>query len=328
MSYSLDTPYSNQVVFLNSSNSVFKNIDGGDSEYVYSFTTPIQLPINTNMLISVTDAQLPNVIPNVTSANNKISFSIPSFSKFFTITLAEDDGTIDRVYNVSDWLSFVNAKIVIEAISQFTLYGEFQQSTSKIKWFCNFPFQIIDNSSYPTNCYDLIGFAKNTDNTIKYYDENNGILLNSGLNPSYHISMPSIVNFSGTRFIFVKFKNVSVNNLNSNGITDNAIVRIDNNAPYGYYIFYRPIVQQQFLISKRTINNLSFSITDTAGNPLNIWSGDCQITLKLEYIYKPELRSMEAGTIQYELRKLSQIPQGETETAGVYNPETNEFVRE
>jgi hypothetical protein len=140
--------------------------------------------------------------------------------------------------------------------------------------------------------------------------------------------MPSVVNFSGTRFIFVKFKNVSVNNLNSNGITDNAIVRIDNNAPYGYFIFYRPAIQQQFLISKRTINNLSFSITDTAGNPLNIWSGDCQITLKLEYIYKPELRSMEAGTIQYELRKLSQIPQGETESTGVYNPETNEYVRE
>ena len=83
MSYSLDTPYSNQVIFLNSNNSVFKNIDGGDSEYVYSFTTPIELPISTNMLISVTDAQLPNVIPNVTSANNKISFSIPTFSPVY-----------------------------------------------------------------------------------------------------------------------------------------------------------------------------------------------------------------------------------------------------
>ena len=326
--YALDTPYSNQVVFLNSSNSVFKNIDGGGGDYVYSFQTPIQLPTNTNMLISVSDAQLPNVIPNVTSANNKISFSVPTFSKFFTISVQEDDGTIDKVYTVNDFLSFVNAKIVIEAIGQFTLYGEFQTSTSKIKWFSNFPFQIIDTDSYPTNCYELIGFAKNTDNTIKYYDETNGILLNSSVNPSYHITMPSVVNFSGTRFIFVKFKNVSVNNLNSTGVTDNAIVRIDNNAPYGYYIFYRPAVQQQFLISKRTINNLSFTITDTAGNPLNIWSGDCQITLKLEYIYKPQLRSMEEGTIQYELRKLSQIPQGETESTGVYNPETNEFVRE
>ena len=206
--YQLDTPYSNQVVFLNSANSVFKNVDG-EGEYVYSFQTPIQLPTNTNMLISVTDAQLPNVIPNVTSANNKISFSVPTFSKFFTISVQEDDGTIDKVYTVNDWLSFVNAKIVIEAIGQFTLYGEFQTSTSKIKWFSNFPFQIIDTDSYPTNCYDLLGFSKNTDNSIKYYDETNGILLNSSVNPSYHISMPSVVNFSGTRFIFVKFKNVS-----------------------------------------------------------------------------------------------------------------------
>ena len=38
---------------------------------------------------------------------------------------------------------------------------------------------------------------------------------------------------------------------------------------------------------------------------------------------------MEEGTIQYELRKLGQMPklsQGEFE--GVYNPETNEFLRE
>ena len=326
-SYNLDTPYSNQVIFLNSNNSVFRNVDG-EGEYVYSFQTPIQLPINTNMLISVSDAQLPNVIPNVTASNNKISFSVPTFSKFFTVTLQEEDGNIDKVYNVTDWLSFVNAKIIIEAIGQFTLYGEYQTTTSKIKWFSNYPFQIIDSGSYPTTCYDLIGFPKNNDNTIKYYDETNDILLNSTFNPSYHITMPSVVNFAGTRFIFVKFKNVSVNNLNSNGVTDNAIVRIDNNSPYGYFIFYRPAIQQQFLISKRTINNLSFSITDTAGQALNIWSGDCQITLKLEYIYKPELRSMEQGTIQYELRKLSQIPQGETESTGIYNPETNEYVRE
>ena len=71
--YTLDTPYSSQVIFMNSENSVFKNIDGvGD--YTYTFNTPIQLPVSCDMLISITDAQLPNVIPNVTTSNNQISF--------------------------------------------------------------------------------------------------------------------------------------------------------------------------------------------------------------------------------------------------------------
>jgi hypothetical protein len=121
----LDTPYSSQVVFMNSANSIYKSIDG-QGEYVYSFNTPIQLPTNCNMLISITDAQLPNVIPNVTSANNQISFYIPTFSKYFSITLQEPDGTVDKVYTVTDWLSFVNAGIVTEAVGQFSLYGEFQ----------------------------------------------------------------------------------------------------------------------------------------------------------------------------------------------------------
>jgi len=328
MSYTLDTPYSNQVIFMNSENSVFKQIDG-QGEYVYSFITPIQLPTNCEMLISVTDAQFANVIPNVTENNNKISFYIPTFSKYFTIILQEPDGTIDKVYNVTEWLSFVNAKIIIEANSQFTLYGEFQTSTSKIKWFSNFPFQIINTNSYPTSCYDLIGFAKTRSNSVSYYDEDNGILLNSTTNPSYHITMPSVINFSGTRFIFLKFKNISVPNLNSGGNTDNSIVRIDNNAPYGYFIFYRPMEVQRFVIRKQTINNISFTLTDTQGNELNIFSSDAQITLKIEFKYKPELRSMEEGTIQYELRKLAQIPKlTQSEFEGVYNPESNEFLRE
>jgi len=84
MTYTLDTPYSNQVIFLNSQNSVLKTIDGV-GQYQYNFQTPIQLPINCEMLISVTDAQIPNIFPNVSSTNNKISFSVPTFSMFFTI---------------------------------------------------------------------------------------------------------------------------------------------------------------------------------------------------------------------------------------------------
>jgi len=323
--YQLDTPYSSQILFLNSENSVFKNIDG-QGEYVYSFQTPIQLPTNCQMLISITDAQLPNIIPNVTSSNNKISFSIPTFSKLFTITLAEDDGTVDKVYSVYEWLASVNEKITYESLDQFSLYGEYNASMSNIKWFCNYPFKIVSSVEYPTTCFELIGFRKDRFNEVVYESED--VLLSSILNPSYHITMPSCANFSGTRFIFVKFKNISVNNLNSRGATDNAIVRIDNNAPFGFMIFYRPIEVHRFIINRQTINNIAFTLTDTQGNDINIFSNDAQITIKLEYMYKPSMRSMEEGTINYELRKLSKVPMDKASVEGAYNPQTNEFIRE
>lgn len=323
MSYVLDTAYQNQILFLDSQNAVRKTIDGV-GEYIYSFQHPITLPVNCDMLVSITDAQFPNTIPNITSSNNKISFSIPTFSKFFTITLQEDDGETDRVYSVSEFLSFVNAKIILEAVGQFSLYGEFFANQSRIKWFSNFPFSIIDNSNFPTTCMDLIGGAKHPDGTVKFVS--NGILLSSIVSPSYHITMPSTINFSGTRFIFLKFKNLSVNNINSNGVTDNAMVRIDNNAPYGHYIFYRPMEVHRFLMHKRSIHNITFTLTDTRGNDLNIFSADAQITMKIEFVYKPKLRSMEEGTISYELRKLAKIAKlSQEEFQGEYNPETNSF---
>ena len=86
---------------------------------------------------------------------------------------------------------------------------------------------------------------------------------------------------------------------------------------------------QRFMVEERTINNIAFRLTNVKGEDLNIWSADAQITLKIDYIYKPEMRSMEEGTLQYELRKLGEIPKlSQKEFEGVYNPETNSFNRE
>ena len=321
-SYSLDTPYSSQVIFLNSQNSVYKSIDGAGI-YHYNLQTPVQLPTNCKMLLSIQDAQIPNISPNVGSTNNQISFSIPTFSKFFTVTVADEDG--DRVYSADEFINVVNEKILPNSLEQFTLYGIYQPTQAKVKWFCNYPFEIINNASYPTTCIDLLGFQKDFNNNLV---QNGNVLLSSIPNPSFHITMPSCVNFTGTRFIFLKFKNISVNNLNSSGLTDDAIVRIDNNVPFGYMIFYKPAEAHRFLVGKQTITSVQFTLTDTQGNDLNIFSNDAQITLKIEYIYKAEMRSMEEGTLNYELRKLAEVTKDNADLTGVYNPETNEFLRE
>jgi hypothetical protein len=328
MSYTLDTPFSNQVIFLTTQNAIIRNIDGQGSEYQYNFQTPIQVQQNCQLLISITDAQLPNIMPNISSFNNKISFFIPTFSKYFTITIIDSDGSVNKNYNVNSFLSFVNDKISIESNSQFNLYGYYDENNAKIIWYCNYKFQIINTSNYPTTCLSLIGGEKDQFNNYIYYDDDNKIILNSITNPSYHINMPSCVNFSNTRFIFLKFKNITIPNMNSVGLLDNSIIRINNNAPFGYYIFYRPNDIQRFLITKRNITNIAFRLTDMDNNDLNIWSNDAQITIKLETIYNPELKTSEEGTIVYELRKLNKNFPIQDELKGKYNPENNEFLRE
>mgnify|MGYP003672860244 FL=1 len=327
MSYNLNTPFSNQVIFLNTENSLIRNIDGEGSEYQYNFQSPIQVQNNCQLLISITDAQLPNIMPNVSANNNKISFYVPTFSKYFTITVIDSDGSVNKNYNINSFLSFVNDKITTEANSQFSLYGYYDENNAKIIWYSNYAFQIINTISYPTTCLSLIGGKKDQFNNYIYYDDDNEIILNSITNPSYHITMPSCVNFSNTRFIFLKFKNISVPNMNSVGLIDNAIIRINNNSPFGYYIFYRPNDIQRFIITKKSISNIAFRLTDMDDNDLNIWSNDAQITIKLETIYKPELKSSEEGTIIYELRKLNKNFPIQEELKGNYNPETNEFLK-
>lgn len=325
MSYNLDTPFSNQVIFLDTNNAVFRNIDGNNNEYQYNFQTPVQVPLNCDLLLSITDAQLPNVMPNVSDKNNKISFELPTFNTLFTITVIDDDGSADKNYNVNSFLNVINFKILFEAGTKFILNGSYDESNAKIVWFCNFPFKIINTINFPTTCLSLIG--GNKDNFNNFSDDE--ILFESISNPSFHINMPSTVNFTNTRFIFLKFKNISVPNMNSKGVQDNSIIRITNNAAFAHYIFYRPNDIQRFLITKKTISNIAFTLTDINGDDLNIWSNDAQITIKLETIYKPELKSAEEGTIIYELRKLNKnFPKDDTELKGTYNPETNEFIRD
>jgi len=93
-------------------------------------------------------------------------------------------------------------------------------------------------------------------------------------------------------------------------------------------IFYRPSEVQRFIVGKQTISNIEFTLTDTFGDELNIFSADAQITLKIEYMYKPEMRSFEEGTINYELRKLGKIPKDEETLKDIYNPETNRFEKD
>jgi hypothetical protein len=314
--YRLDSPFTSQVVFLNSNNSQTRMIDGEGSNF-FSFNTPIQCPLNCNMLFSITDAQFPNTTPLINETNNKIVFYVPIFDRIVNVTIKE-------CYGVDEFLRLINKEIKLQANGLFQLYGEYKNF--KIMWKGNYPFDILNQTNFETTCLELIGAKRNSFGD--FVNERPGVLKLSKDNPSYNIVMDSPVNFTGTRFIFVKFKNITVVNMNSNGQLDNAVVRIDNNAQPGEMIFYRPLEVHKFLIAKRSIQNLNFTLTDMNDRPLNLFSGNAQITVKIEFIYIPQQREADEGTIGYTIRQLGKIPEVNTESRGVYNPVTNTFEKD
>lgn len=314
--YKLDTPFSSQVVFLDSNNSIFRSING-EGSYVFNFDTPIVCPFNCQMIISVTDAQFPNVIPLFNDTNNKLFFYVPTFDRLIDITIPS------TIYGVDDFLRYVNKQIQLQANGLFSLYGAYENF--RIIWYGNYVFDILNSDIHPTTCLDLIGGKK--DQFGDYKNAKPGRYLEAKLNPAYNITMPSVVDFTGTRFIFFKLKNVSVNNMNSFGRLDNAVVRIDNNVTPGGMIFYRPLEVQKFLINKKVIQNLNFVLTDTKDNNINIFSSNSYITLKIDFIYVPQQREVDEGTLSNTIRKLGKIPDVDIESRGVYNPETNQFIR-
>ncbi|MGA1047304.1 MAG: hypothetical protein ACO3UU_04790, partial [Minisyncoccia bacterium] len=311
--YRLDSPFSSQVLFLNSNNSQTRMIDGEGSNF-FSFNSPIQCPLNCNMLFSITDAQFPNIMQLINETNNKIVFYVPIFDRIVNVTIQE-------CYGVDVFLRQINKEIKLQANGLFQLYGEYKNF--RITWKSNYPFNILNQPNFETTCLELIGCKRNSFGDFE--NESPGILKSSQANPAYNIVMDSPVNFTGTRFIFVKFKNITVNNMNSTGQLDNAVVRIDNNAQPGEMIFYRPLEVHKFLIAKRSIQNLNFTLTDVNDRPLNLFSGNAQITVKIDFIYIPQQREVDEGTIGYAIRQLGKIPEVNTESRGVYNPVTNTF---
>lgn len=314
--YRLDTPYTSQVIHLNTNNSISRMIDGEGINY-FSFNTPIQCPLNCNMVFSITDAQFPNVMPLINESNNRIVFFVPAFSRIVDVEILP-------CYGVEDFLRIINKEIKLQANGLFSLYGKY--NNFKITWFSNYPFSILNVGNYKTTCLDLIGAKRNQYGD--FINETANDLRVSTTNPAYSIEMDSVVNFMGVRFIYLKFKNISVNNMNSSGVLDNAIVRIDNNAQPGGMIFYRPLEVHKFLVGKKSIQNFNFILTDDKDNPINLFSSNAYITIKIDYVYNAEEREVDEGTINYTMRKLGKIPNVNINDEGVYNSFTNTFERE
>lgn len=287
MSYKIDTQIQTATVFLDSTNCVSRS-----PYFKYDLATPIKCPTACRLLISVIGASLPNVIYNITEANNKLSFQILTSQGtsviIYTITFPVG------IYSAWTFAEYINAQPP-PASSIKCVYNE---KTFKFSFVSVYRFQVYnsppDAGTYrPTTCGGIIGADKDENNKYIYpivYSES----------PAYTVIMPSTVNFIPTPYVFVKINGLSLSNINSRGEINDTLVRFPVNCEYGQMIQYRPIETNRFLITRQSINNFMLRLEDVHNNPLAIPSGvELQLILKIEFIFPPEQLSYEVGTISH-----------------------------
>jgi hypothetical protein len=241
-----DTEMTSQSIFLHSTDAV---ISISSAEKVFYLDQSISAPPGYRILVGLTNLTVPNTMYNVTATTN-------------TITLA--------------------------SVPDDTNY-------------------IIPNGNYTGETLkDAINTALGSVGTCAFSDENNVFsftfasaetVVSSTMerqlgltgqlpmpSPATTLAANSVCDLGGVTNIYIRIRNLTMNNLDSRGKTSNIIASIVNNTNYGGYIFYVPPEVLYYQVVESTINHLDFELTDQEGDVLDLNGASFNITLTCHFV--------------------------------------------
>lgn len=267
MTYIIDTSIQTTTVYLDSANCITRS-----PTFKYALSTKIQAPLAVRLLLAVQSITLPNIIDNINQYNNIFSYTLLGADHSITVPVG--------IYSAWTFAAYINTQLLGD------LTMTYNHASFKFSFYCTTAFSIISG----TTCGGVIGIGK---------DNNNQFIFPAvSTLPAYNLVMDSCVNFIYTPYIALKMENISVSNMNSEGVINNTLCRFPINCPYGEIIQYRPTELNRFLINRRDIDTIELSLSDSAGNPLSIPSStELQVILKVEYIHPPVASDLSDGTI-------------------------------
>lgn len=300
MTYLLDTEIQTRTIFLDSINgeSIMEqdltNPNLCYNSYKWYLGQPITCPPYYRMLISLVDAQFPNIFYNIRSGVNNylhIVFGTTNYDIFIPT----------GQYNIESLVSYINSLITgLSCTINYINYTLTFSSTGS-------SFTIYGDSTIGT----VIGLNKNSNNTYQTQSSFANVLTLNGC-----------FNLSGTPYLFVKIVNQSLESLDG-GNNDGSIARLDINAPYGHMCFFRPPSIENYLINARYIEMFNIILTDHYNIPLCLRSSNIQLTFRIQYIRMPEPENIQIGSLRYALAQELIT----TKISDEYNndPETNKL---
>tara|TARA_R100000900_G_scaffold35775_1_gene29552 strand:- start:1497 stop:2378 length:882 start_codon:yes stop_codon:yes gene_type:complete len=258
--------------------------------YNFEFATPIICPLNMQTIISVAEFNVPNVFPLFNSSNNVIATSESGTP--YTLTIP------DTIRNPIDFAAYWNGNKPVG----YTATLVYNKQTFKFTFFSTFPLSITTD----TTCGRIIG--------LEYINNVVQLSIGSIINPTWHLELPSTINFRPTDQIFIKSEELTLNNVNSFGTITNTLARVPVNTQPGSIIFYRPVELNRFIIPKKTIQTLKIGLVDALQKPLDIGSQAFQLLLKVEFMYPLDDETpYDKGSIPYFMKNELRLPDEEEE---------------
>jgi hypothetical protein len=248
------------------------------------------VPLNQQAIISVAEFNVPNVFPLFNSSNNVIATSESGTP--YTLTIP------DNIRNPIDFAAYWNGN----KPAGYTATLVYNKQNFKFTFFSSFPMSITTD----TTCGRIIG--------LEYINNEVVLSIGSTINPTWHLELPSTINFRPTDQIFIKTEELTLNNVNSFGIITNTLARVPVNANPGSIIFYRPVELNRFIIPKKTIQTLKVGLVDALQKPLDIGSQAFQLLLKVEFMYPlDDDTPYDKGSIPYFIKNELRLPDEEEE---------------
>lgn len=245
-----DTEMSSQSIFLHSNDSA---ISISDAEKIFYLKQSINAPAGYRLLIGLTNLTLPNSMYNITEGNNSIRISVDGVTDTYTIEAGN--------YSATDLESTLN-----NAISDVGSVS----------------FDSIDN---------LFSFSFNNPSIIESTSMERQLGLRGqlplpGATTSYRSQ--HICDLGGVTNIYIRIRNLTINNLDSRGNNSNIIASIANNTNYGGYMFYVPPEVLYYQIVENNISHLDIEFTDQEGVVLDLNGADFNLTLTVHYVKQRE----------------------------------------
>jgi hypothetical protein len=247
-----DTDKSSQSIFLHSNDAV---VSISDAEKIFYLNEAIVAPSGYRIVIGLTNLTMPNSMFNVTKNNNIVingnTWDIPEGN-----------------YTAEDLATAINEAT---SSSEDTINCEFDPT----------------NNNY-TFTFDPAGIINSTtlERQLGLGRSDNQLQLPTVSATSYETK--NICDLGGTTNIYIRIRNLTMNNIDSRGQTTNIIASIVNNTNFGGYIFYIPPEVLYYQITEQSISHLDIELTDQEGRLIELNGADFNLTITVHYVKQRE----------------------------------------
>ena len=224
-----------------------------DSEKIFYLNSPVIAEPGIRILIGLTNLTIPNTIYNFNSSNNSITFT-QGTTETVSVTIGN--------YSATTLTDALNAAITAVGLSITVSFDE-------------------ENA-----LFTFTGSAFSIDSATMFRQLGLKDQLPTASGTTY--TATQVCDFAGATNLYIRIRNVSMNNLDSRGKTSNIIASVVVNTNYGEYVFFQPAEILYFMINEQQLSHIDIEITDQEGSIVALNGSSFNMTLSVHFVRQRE----------------------------------------